>query len=215
MKRLILFIGFIALTSVLFAQTWQPSVDGYIQTYPQIQLIQHNTPNAVNVVRNADTTNALYGNYVKYLTGDNFYSFIYNKKLYMLSYDECSTCYKQPSLSEPITRGLYLFRLDSNGWTKACYEPIQIDYFGLESSVDAPNVPQHNIWSLHCYIPRKKYVSPDVKEGSVTVSADGEVTIVLINYNQYVESDKAIKNSYENKIVTFVQNDGELFTIKK
>jgi len=215
MKRLILFIGFIALTSALFAQTRQPSDVEYIQTYSQFELLQLNHPNAVNTVRNADTAKPEYQNFVNYLTGNNFYSFFQNKKLYMISYDVCTTCYGEPSVEKPITRGLYLFRLDKDGWTKACYEPIQIDYYKLTSSVDESNKPQHNIWSTYCYVPSKKYNSPSVKDGSVTVSANGEVTIVLVNYKRYLESDHAIKQSYENRTITLIQNDGENYTIKK
>jgi hypothetical protein len=212
MKRLILFIGFIALTSALFAQTWQPSLFGYIQSYPQYELVQHNHPHVVNVIRNTDTTDAQYQNYLKYLTGDHFYSFFQDEKLYMLSYDVCVTCYTEPSVKKDITRGLYLFRLDANGWSKACYEPVQIDHFGLDSSIDEPNVQQHNIWSSYTYVPNRKYLN---NVGSVTVSTDGEVTIVLINrkwrYNdKYTETE-----SFENKTVTLVRNDGELYTIKK
>jgi hypothetical protein len=209
MKRLILFIGFIALTSALFAQSRGASVLGYIQSYSQIELLQLNHPNAVNTVRNADTTNVDYQNFLKYLTGDNFYSFISNKKLYMLSYDNCNTCYTAPSVEKSITRGLYLFRLDVDGWTKVCFEPIQIDYYQLLSNTNEP------IWSKFCYVPSKKYNSPDVKDGNVTVSPDGEVTIVLVNYKEYLENGKDYVRSYENKIVTLIQNDGEFYTIKK
>jgi hypothetical protein len=209
MKRLILFIGFIALTGVIFAQSWGASSVEYIQTYPQIQLVEHNDSEVIEMIRTSDTTDAQYQNYVKYITGDNFYSFFQNKKFYMLSCDTCKGYYREPSVEKPITRALYLFRLDNNGWTKACYEPIQIDYYRLISNTDQP------IWSTYCYVPSKKGNSPNVKDGSVTVSPDGEVTIVLVNYNKYLESGQAIKQSYENKIVTLIQNDGELYTIKK
>lgn len=215
MKKLILFIGFIALTSALFAQTWQPSLTGYIQSYPQYDLIQHNTPNAVNTVRNADTTSVDYQNFLKYLTGDHFYSFFQNGKLYMLSYDVCATCHKAPSVNESIERGLYLFRLDKDNWTKVCYEPIQTDYYNLDSSINKPNVPQHNIWSSYTYFPMKNVNDSYVKNGSVKVSANGEVTIVLVNRIWRYDDKYTAKESFENRTVILVQNDGELYTIKK
>lgn len=212
MKKLILIIGFITLTGVLFAQTWQPSLFGYIQSYPQYELLQHNHPYVVNVIRNTDTTDAQYQNYLKYLTGDHFYSFIQNGKLYMFSYDVCVACYANPSIDRDITRGLYLFRLDNDGWTKVCYEPVQIDHYSLDSSIDKPNVPEHNIWSSYTYVPNRKY---NDNVGSVTVSADGEVTIVLINRIWRYDDKYIATESFENKTVTLVQNDGEMYTIKK
>lgn len=206
MKRLILFIGFLALTCALFAQTWQPSLFGYIQTYPQYELIQHNHPHVINVIRTADSTDDQYYNYLTYMTGDQMYSFFLNKKFYMLSYDICTSCTK----NSDITRGLYLFRLDEDKWKIACYEPVQIDYYRLESSVNEPNVPQHNIWSSYTYVPRKSLYN-----GSVTVSPEGEVTIVLVNRIWYYDDKYTAKESFENKTVTLVQNDGEMFTIKK
>ena len=166
MKRLILIIGFIVLTGAIFAQSWGASDVGYIQTYPQYEIIQHNHPNAVNTVRYNDTTNVNYQKCLKYLTGDNFYSFLRNKKLFMLSYDACSTCYKDPAVGNPITRGLYLFRLDVTGWTKVS-DTIQTDYYKLLSDKPEP------IWSKFCYIPPSKKISPKIKDGGVTISPDG------------------------------------------
>jgi len=213
MKPLIFFIGFIVLTGAVNAQSWSPSVIGYIQSYPQYQLIEHNTPKAVEMIRTADTTNPEYQNYLKYMTGDEIYSFISKNKFYMLSYDTCSTCYRQPSVEKPITRGLYLFRLDNEKWTKVS-ESIQTDYYRLVSSVDEPNKPQHNIWSTYCYVPSKKDNGIGVKDGSVIVSEDGEVTIVLVNYRRYLESDHAIKQSNENRTIVLIPDFDGMYKIR-
>lgn len=97
MKRLFIILEIIMLTGSVYAQSWQPSVVGYIQSYPQYMLVEQNYPSVVNVIRNSDTTNAQYQNYLRYITGDYFYSFLHNKKLFMLSYDTCSTCYNNTS----------------------------------------------------------------------------------------------------------------------
>jgi hypothetical protein len=218
MKRLILFIGFIVLTSTLFAQTWQPSVYEYIQSYSQYELVQHNNPNAVWVVRNGDTSDSQYQNFLKYLTGNHFYSFVKDKKLYMLSYDACTTCYKEPALGNPIKRGLYLFRLDADKWTKVS-DVIQTDYYSLDSSIDEVGVPQHEIWSSYCYVPVKNITDDynndkSLKNGSVEVSVTGEVTIVLVNRKWRYDDKYAPKGSFENRTITLELND-EFYTIKK
>jgi hypothetical protein len=207
MKRFYLITAIILLTGSIYAQSWSASAVGYIQTYPQFQLVEHNSPEVIKMLRTSDTTNAQYQNYVKYITGDNFYSFFRDKKLYMLSYDTCSTCYQAPSVEKPITRGLYLFRLDVNKWTKVS-ESLQTDYYKLLSNTDEP------IWSKFCYVPSKKYNSPNVKDGNVIVSTDGEVTIVLINYKEYLESGKDYKRSYENRTIVLVPNVDGTYKVK-
>lgn len=226
MKRIFIIITIMLFTGAIYAQSWGASLTEYIQAYPQYELVQHpfsgaKAPNiltsteAVNIIRNADTTNAQYQNSLKYLTGNSFYSFFANKKLYMLSYDTCSTCFREPSLKNPITRGLYLFRLDKDKWTKACFEPLEIGYYSLDSSIWKPNTIEHDVWSTFSYFPRrnvddrpeyKNTFAKGVKDGSVTVSANGDVTIVLANYKRYYNDKYTAKESFENKTFVLTPN---------
>jgi hypothetical protein len=143
------------------------------------------------------------------------YSFFKDDKFYMLSYDTCSNCSRNPSVNKPIERGLYLFCLDNGNWTKACYEPVQTDYFSMDSSIFIPNKGQYSIWSAYCYFPwrtagdlpeDKGQFGYEVKDGSVTISANGEVTIILVNHKYYsnTHSKHTDKFSFENKTVVLV-----------
>ena len=143
------------------------------------------------------------------------YSFFKDDKFYMLSYDTCSNCSRSPSLNKPIERGLYLFCLDNNGWTKACYEPVQVDYFSVDSDIFIPNKGEYSIWSAYCYFPwrtagdkpeDKGQFGDGVKDGSVTVSANGEVTIVLVNHKYYSNNHGKHPNefSFENRTVVLI-----------
>jgi hypothetical protein len=233
MKRFYIITAIVLLTGALFAQTWQPSLYKYIQSYPQFELVQHpfsgakaknifTSTEAITIIRNADTTNAQYQNSLKYLTGNSFYSFFTNKKLYMLSYDTCSTCFREPSLRNPITRGLYLFRLDVDKWTKVS-DAVQTDYFSLDSSINKPNIPQHNVWSSYCYFPwrtagdlpnDKGRFGEGVKDGSVTISSNGEVTIVLVNRKYYYNDKYTDRSSFENRTIVLVPNNEGTYKVQ-
>jgi len=159
-------------------------------------------------IDNSDTTKN-YKSFMKYLD-EKAYSFIANEKFYMLSYDTCNSCYKPEWKNNMrITRGLYLFRLDNTGWVRACYEPVQIDYKEIQNS----------IWAHKCYFPWKipadysgKFQSGATK-GSVNISANGEVTIVLINHEQADES----KGSpiFTNITVVLTPTDNNTYFIKR
>jgi hypothetical protein len=234
MKRFFLTISIILLPSSIYGQSWAASLTKYIQAYPQYMLVEHpftgakalnilTSADAVTIIRNGDTTNAQYQNSLKYLTGNSFYSFFANKKLYMLSYDTCSTCFREPSLKNPIERGLYLFRLDKDKWSKVCFEPIEIGYYSLDSSIDKPNIPQHNVWSTFSYFPRrnvddrpefKNTFAKGVIDGSVTLSANGDVTIVLVNYKRYYNDKYTAKESFENKTFVLTPNTDGTYKIR-
>ncbi len=211
MKRFSFITAIMLLTGALYAQTWAPSVFGYIQSYPQYELMSHEFPEGVKALRNCDTANPEYKTAVEYFSV-SAYSFFLNEKLYMLSYDTCSNCYSSFfSVGKPIKRGIYLFRLDKDTWTKVCYEPLQIDYYGLDSSIDEPNVPQHNTWSSYCYVPVKNITDDynndkSLKNGSVKVSSNGEVTIILVNRKWRYDDKYAARESFENKSIVLVAN---------
>jgi hypothetical protein len=217
MKKLIFIIGFIALTGAIYAQSWGASVFGYIQTYPQYELMSHNFPKGVMALRNGDTANPEYKTAVEYFSV-SAYSFFLSEKLYMLSYDTCSTCYKYPSVEKPIKRGIYLFRLDKDKWTKVS-ESIQTDYYSLDSSIDEPNVPQHNIWSSYCYVPVKNITddynnNKSLKNGSVKVSDNGEVIIILVNRKWRYDDKYIATESFENKTIILFPNSDGTFTVQ-
>jgi hypothetical protein len=152
------------------------------------------------------------------------YSFFKEGKFYMLSYDTCSTCGKNPRVDKPIKRDLYLFCLDNGKWTKVS-DALQTDYFSMDLDAWKPNTIEHVIWSSYCYFPwrtagdlpaDKGQFGYGVTDGSVTVSANGDVTIVLVNYKTYDDdySKFGIKRSFENKTVDLKFN-GEFYTLKK
>ncbi len=152
------------------------------------------------------------------------YSFFKEGMFYMLSYDTCSTCSKNPRVDKPIKRGLYLFCLDNGKWTKAC-DAVQTDYFSLDVDTWKPNTIEHTIWSSYCYFPwrtagdlpnDKGEFGYGVTDGSVTVSANGDVTIVLVNYKMYNDDNSkyGIKRSFENKTVVLVSNNDGTYKVQ-
>jgi hypothetical protein len=55
-----------------------------------------------------------------------------------------------------------------------------------------------------------------VKDGSVTVSANGDVTIVLVNHKMYDDDDYSkygVKHSFENKTVVLVSNNDGTYKV--
>lgn len=209
-----------ALTGAIFGQTWSPSAFGYIQTYPQYELMSHEPQQKerVEALRNGDITNPVYKTAVEYFSV-SAYSFFLNKKLYMLSYDTCSTCGNLNfKVGKPIQRGLFLFRLDKDSWTKVS-DALQTDYYSLDSSIDEPSIPQHNIWSSDCYLPVKNITGDynndkSLKNGSVTIEANGNVTIVLVNRKMYHDSNVDIKQSLYNKTVVLVPNNDGTYKVQ-
>jgi len=159
------------------------------------------------------------------------YSFVYKKKLYMLSYDSCitynDTCtayYGTLSSGHPIIRGLYLFRLDDNAWVKASDKPVQIDYETLKSTW-IPNKPEHDIRSSYTYFPwrvagdrpaDKGQFGYGVNDGRVDISASGIVTIVLVNHRYYSDNGSRYidKTSFENRTVVLIPNNDGTYNVQ-
>jgi hypothetical protein len=232
MKRLILFIAIMTLTSALFAQL--SGLLDYIQKRPAYEFNER--PFAGKFGEDGRG-----GRYIYTLTPQKFqqmidsttwmkdylstktYSFFKDNKFYMLSYDTCSTCSKNPRVDKPIRRGLYLFCLDNGKWTKVS-DALQTDYFSLDLDTWKPNTIEHIIWSSYCYFPwrtagdlsnDKGEFGEGVKDGSVTVSANGDVTIVLVNHKMYDDDNKyGIKRSFENRTVVLEFNS-KFYTVKK
>lgn len=157
----------------------------------------------------------------KYLSTKT-YSFFKDNKFYMLSYDTCSTCSKSPRVNKPIKRDLCLFCLDNGKWTKVS-DAVQTDYLSLDEDTWKPNTIEHRVWSSYCYFPwrtagglpnDKGQFGEGVKDGSVIVSANGEVTMVLVNHKMYDDDKYGRKTSFENKTVV-LEFSGEFYTIKK
>jgi hypothetical protein len=220
MKKLIFIIAIIITANAVSAQL--SGLLGYIKEKPAYTFFDNDylTPILKSVIDHPDTSfmvgksKVTYQNVMYYLNNKT-YSFIKDKKFYMLSYDTCSNCKRSPSVNKPIERGLYLFRLDNDGWTKACYEPVQTDYFSMDSSIFIPNKGQYSIWSAYCYFPwrtagdlpeDKGQFGVNVKDGSVTISNNGEVTIVLVNHKYYSNNHGKHPNdfSFENKTIVLV-----------
>ena len=227
MKKLILFIAIILTANAVSAQ----SLLEYIKEKPAYTFFSNPylAPILKSVIDHPDTSFMVGKSKVTYQDvmhnlNHKTYSFIKDKKFYMLSYDTCSNCHRYPSVNKPIKRGLYLFRLDNNGWTKVS-DAVQIDYYSLDSSIWKPNTIQHNIWSSYSYFPwrtagdrpeDKDSFAKGVKDGSVTVSANGDVTIVLVNYKTYYDdySKYGEKRSFENKTVVLVPNNDDTYKVQ-
>jgi hypothetical protein len=190
MKRLILIIEFILLTGALFAQTWKPSLLEYFVERPQYELMSHESPESVNALMNNDIKNPKYKIAIEYFE-KSAYSFIVNKKLYMLSYDTCALCMaKWVKDNERRERGIYLFRLDKTGWVKASDKPVQIDYKSIRTFMPEGSSLASKIWSYSSYFPRsiseneqQDYGVGD-KNSSVTIDSDGTVTIIIVNHSK-------------------------------
>ena len=231
MKKLFIIIAIILTANAASAQIC--GLLGYIKEKPAYTFFDNDylAPILKSVINHPDTSfmvgksKVTYQDVMYYLNHET-YSFIKDKKFYMLSYDTCSNCDRFPSVNKPIERGLFLFRLTDNGWIKACYEPVQIDHYSLDSAVWKPNTIEHDIWSAYCYFPwrtagdrpaDKGQFGYGVKDGSVTVSANGDVTIVLVNHKFYYDDySKYGQNvAFENKTVVLAQNDNNMYTIKK
>ena len=106
----------------------------------------------------------------------------------MLSYDTCNNVD-----NEYIERGLYLFRLDDTGWTKACNQPVQVDYRNMNGD-------------SKYYFPWRVagkdggHFRGGATNGKVEIFIDGTVMLVIINY----ESKNEIK--YSNKTIILTPN---------
>ena len=232
MKRLLFIIGILLIANTAFAQL--SGLLDYIQKRPAYEFYECAFAGKLGEDG--------HGRYIYTLTPQKFqqmidettwmkdylstktYSFFKDNKFYMLSYDTCSTCSKNPRVDKPIKRGLYLFCLDNGKWTKVS-DALQTDYFSLDLDTWKPNTIEHTIWSSYCYFPwrtagdlpnDKGEFGYGVKDGSVTVSANGDVTIVLVNYKTYDDdySKYDVKRSFENKTVVLVSNNDGTYKVQ-
>jgi hypothetical protein len=161
MKRLTILLGILLITSNLFAQLFGGELNSF-----------YNKPakDAINI--GSLTANG----FQKYLD-KRTYSFFSNDKLYMLSYEDMEFTEKQ-LMEIPqtrIERKLYLYRLDADGWVIACDKPVMTAYADRTSYIS--------------YFPRRtaednsdniSEFKGTAKNGSVTIGADGTVTIILV-----------------------------------
>jgi hypothetical protein len=137
------------------------------------------------------------------------YSFFIGDRFYMLSYDTCNIISgDQPyKIMKRVERGLFLFRLEDSGWVRACDKPVQVDY----EDCSAPNEPYvaYFPWRIAGEKPNDEdQFGGTAKNGSVNVTADGVVTIVLINHTntRYNNVDKI--TFFNTKIVLKPNTDG-------
>jgi hypothetical protein len=163
MKRLTILFGILLITSNLFAQLFGGAFN-YFYEKP---------------AKDAITIGDLKANGFQDYLNNRTYSFFANDKLYMLSYEDMEFTQKQlmeyPKMGDIIKRKLYLYRLDADGWVIACDKPVMTAYVDHTSYIS--------------YFSRRtaKDNSDDISEfrgtaknGSVTIAADGTVTIILV-----------------------------------
>ncbi|MFA5207083.1 MAG: hypothetical protein WC428_00135 [Candidatus Paceibacterota bacterium] len=214
MKRIVLIIGIMLLTDVVFAQTWKPSLLEYFVERPQYALMEHESPESVEILKNNDINNPYYKTAVEYFD-KSAYSFIANKKLYMLSYDTCKLCMtKWVKDNERRERGIYLFRLDKTGWVKASDKPVQIDYKQIKTTMPEGSSLASKIWSYSSYFPQSSISENEQqdygvgsKNGSVTIDSDGTVTIIIVNHSKKTQYQGKVDFSI-HKVVLKPSNDG-------
>jgi hypothetical protein len=131
-----------------------------------------------------------------YLSKYTYSFFIGDSRFYMLSYDTCNIISgDQPyKIMKRVERGLFLFRLDDGGWTKASDKPVQVDF----EDCSAPNEPYvaYFPWRITGDRPEDQKRFAPAKNGSVTVADNGIVTIVLVNHTN-------TKNGDVNRITFF------------
>ena len=214
LKRLIFIFGIFLIASTTFSQPLVPNGASimYINYRPAFEFrtleayfayeqgvdgrfVHTLTPHKLKAKIDSPDTTREYRYFMKYLD-ENAYSFTANGKFYMLSYDTCNNVD-----DAYIERGLYLFRLDDNGWMKACYQPVQVDYRNMNGD-------------SKYYFPWRVagkdggHFRGGATNGKIEVSADGTVRIVIINY----ESKNEIK--YSNKTIMLVPNGDGTYTLQ-
>ena len=141
------------------------------------------------------------------------YSFFNGERFYMFSYDTCNII----SADQPykkmkrVERGLFLFRLDDGGWTKACETPVQVDYEDCSS----PNEPYVSYfpWRTAGDRPEDQIRFAPAKNGSVTLADDGRVTIVLVNHTN-TKSGELNKITFFNTTVVLSPNTDGTYMVQ-
>ena len=173
MKSLYFIIGLILFTNTAFGQLWGGLLN-YFYEKP-----------AINYITLQDVQ-ALKSDFLDYLNKKT-YSFFNEGKLFMLSYEDREFSEKE-LIEQPqtrITRNLYLYSLDESGWSIACDKPIMVGY------VDRTSYLSYFPWRTAGDKPSDELeFGGTAKNGSVTVAANGVITIVLVNH----KSDDLNKN---------------------
>jgi hypothetical protein len=107
-----------------------------------------------------------------------------------------------------IERRMYLYRLDDSGWTIACDKPVMVGY------VDRTSYLSYFPWRTAGDMPNdEKQIAP-AKNGSVNMSADGVVTIVLINHRSDNLDKIGSTFNYFNSTVILSPNTNGTYRVK-
>ena len=128
------------------------------------------------------------------------YSFFNEGKFYMLSYDQDTM--DIPNLNwhdnMKIERGLFLFRLDEDRWTRASDKPVQIDFKEIK-----------DLKKYYCaYFPWRYNVDFEMK-GEVKKLANGDIHLRIINHkmNDYGNPTSRIEYFY-TEVILIPKGDG-------
>jgi hypothetical protein len=202
MKKLIIAIGILLLTTSVFAHPFSGLL-GYF----------HNKP-AYTEFKTLQEFRAMLENpnMITHLN-KHTYSFFSGEKFYMLSYDTSNviSADQQFKIMKKVERGLFLFRLDASGWTKACEKPLQVDY----ENCSAPNEPYvaYLPWRVAGDRPEDQKRFTPAKNGSVTIADDGRITIVLVNHTntKYAEVNKL---TYFNTMIVLIPSIDGTYTLQ-
>jgi len=119
------------------------------------------------------------------------YSFIQNKKLYVVSYDTTFIDYmKGYHDGEMRTRELFLFSWDGEKWEIACDDVLQVDYRQNVNGINSQS-------TYHPWLD---------KGGSVTVEDNQTITIVLTTVYR-PDLDTKVLRVYQNTVILTPSND--------
>lgn len=133
-----------------------------------------------------------YGNFE-----DNQYSFIYNGKYYLVSYDVSVIDYTSLSRGERKERDIWLFTWNGNCWVKASIEPLQTDYVQTDGD---------GTWSHDLYHPRSD------KGTVIKLNQNGSVMIVLTCV-QVPDRTKPYDYSVEERVFNLVPSHNGMYHV--
>ena len=147
-------------------------------------------------------------NYVK----NSFYSFVENRKLYVLSYDNVRyVTDKYPNSPQSITsndseRDLHLFCWDGEKWSIVTNKPIQTDSYVFNDN---------DGWILKNYYPKKCHdgITPEYGQ-KVEKKENGNIEIVLAN-SEFIFNTMNRSKFYVETIVLVPNNDGTYYLKSK
>ena len=190
--RLSVIIGLILFTNTAFGQLWGGLLGYFYEK------------SAINYITIHDVQ-ALKPDFLDYLNKKT-YSFFNKSKLYMLSYEDRD--FSENELMESpqtrITRNLYLYRLDDSRWTIACDKPIMVGYVDQTSYVGY--FPWRTAGDKPC---DEQEFGGTAKNGSVYVSENGVVSIVLINHkSDDIDKQGSIVTFYNTTVTLTPSTDG-------